>query len=77
MNNNSSPYNDNNKNAAADGEDQSDALSSFATAAVVSLTREFGASIDNGIEAAKAPAIDGARVVFARNGRGRRPSSIL
>ncbi len=76
MNNNSSP-NDNDRNAAAAGEDQSDALSAFATAEVVSYPQRFGASIDNNIEATKAPEIDDAHVVFIRNGRGRRPSSIL
>jgi len=75
MNNNSSP-NDNDRKSAASGEDQSDHLSSFATAEVVSPP-SVGASIDNDIEATKVPAIDDARVLFIRNGRGRRPSNIL
>ena len=75
MTNNSSPYND--RNAVAAGKDNADDLSDFATAEAPSHTDEFVASIDNGLETTSGPVIDGARIVFVRNGRGRRVSHIL
>ena len=80
MTSHNSLNNENEISADMAGKDKADDVSDFATAEVSSDANEFGASIDSGIEAAKvaaSPVIHGARGVFMRNGRSRRPSSIL
>ncbi len=77
MTNNSSPHNDNDRNAVVAGEDKADDQSDFATADVYSITREFKASSDEAAKVAQNPEINSEHVVFIRNGRGRRGSSIL
>lgn len=76
MTNNSSPK-DNDRKSSASGEDQSDALSDFMTAEVVSYPHRSGASIDEATKVTESPAISDERAVFIRNGGGRRPSNIL
>lgn len=73
MTNNSSPHNDNDRNAVVAGENKPDDQSDFATAEVYSI----GASIDETAKVAQTPAINSKHIVFIRNGRGRRGSRIL